>query len=124
MLNYNSTKPLFVQISEWVEKEIMDGKLKPGDRVYSQNELATFFSVNAITAAKGIDILERNGVLVKRRGIGMFVKDDALDKINSLSKTEGLIDIINDMWIEARKLGLSKAELYDLIESKKTDEVN
>ena len=65
--------PLFVQIAEQLADDIVDGVLAEGARVPSTNELAAFYRINPATAAKGINLLVDDGVLEKRRGIGMFV---------------------------------------------------
>ena len=54
-------------------EEIADGTLPEGERVPSTNELAAFYRINPATAAKGISMLTDDGLLEKRRGIGMFV---------------------------------------------------
>ena len=66
-------KPLFLQIAENVEDAILDGALPEDSRAPSTNELAAFHRINPATAAKGVNMLVDKGVLVKRRGIGMFV---------------------------------------------------
>src|SRR3981081_3008009 len=65
--------PLFVQIAERLADEIADGTLPEGERVPSTNELAAYYRINPATAAKGISMLTDDGLLEKRRGIGMFV---------------------------------------------------
>ena len=70
-------RPLFVQIAESVEDSIVDGSLGDDDRAPSTNELAAFYRINPATAAKGVNMLVDKGILVKRRGIGMFVAPGA-----------------------------------------------
>src|SRR6202167_6846563 len=65
--------PLFAQIAERLAEEIADGGLAEGERVPSMNELAAFYRINPATAAKGLNLLADEGLLEKRRGIGMFV---------------------------------------------------
>ena len=65
--------PLFVQIAGRLADEIADGTLAEGERVPSTNELAAFYRINPATAAKGISMLTDEGLVEKRRGIGMFV---------------------------------------------------
>lgn len=71
----DDAKPLFTQIAEKVEDSILNGTLPELSRAPSTNELATFYSINPATAAKGINRLVDKGVLEKRRGIGMFVTE-------------------------------------------------
>lgn len=69
--------PLFVQIAEQIADDIAESSLAEGDRAPSTNELAAFYRINPATAAKGINMLIDDGLLTKRRGLGMFVADGA-----------------------------------------------
>jgi GntR family transcriptional regulator len=70
--------PIFSQVADRLAEEIAEGALAEGDRVPSSNELAAFYRINPATAAKGINVLADDGLLEKRRGIGMFVAAGAL----------------------------------------------
>src|ERR1700753_980593 len=73
MAGLDEGTPLFAQVAERLAAEIADGGLAEGERVPSTNELAAFYRINPATAAKGINVLADDGLLEKRRGIGMFV---------------------------------------------------
>ena len=73
--------PLFAQIAERLAEEIADGGLAEGERVPSMNELAAFYRINPATAAKGLNLLADDGLLEKRRGIGMFVAAGARNQL-------------------------------------------
>ena len=73
MAGLDEGAPIFVQIAERLSEEIADGSLAEGERVPSTNELAAFYRINPATAAKGISMLTDDGLVEKRRGIGMFV---------------------------------------------------
>ena len=73
--------PIFSQIAERLADDIAAGTLAEGDRVPSTNELAAFYRINPATAAKGINVLIDDGLLEKRRGIGMFVAAGARDRL-------------------------------------------
>src|SRR6202021_16619 len=81
MAGLDEGTPLFVQIAERLTEEIADGGLAEGERVPSTNELAAFYRINPATAAKGINVLTDDGLLEKRRGIGMFVADGARQRL-------------------------------------------
>jgi GntR family transcriptional regulator len=72
-LNIVGDKPIYVQISEWLENEILCGNIKENEKIYSQYQLAEMFNINPATAAKGINILADQGILYKKRGLGMFL---------------------------------------------------
>ena len=77
MAGLDEGAPLFVQVAERLADEIADGGLGEGERVPSTNELAAYYRINPATAAKGIGMLTDDGLVEKRRGIGMFVADGA-----------------------------------------------
>jgi len=73
MAGLDEGAPLFVQIAGRLADEIADGGLAEGGQVPSTNELAAYYRINPATAAKGIAMLADDGLVEKRRGIGMFV---------------------------------------------------
>ena len=107
--------PLFLQIAERLSSDIVEGTLAEGARVPSTNEFAAFYRINPATAAKGINILVDDGVLEKRRGIGMFVVTGARDRLIQLRRKEFAEQYIEPLLAEARRLGIDADELVDLI---------
>ena len=107
--------PLFLQIAERLSSDIVEGALAEGARVPSTNEFAAFYRINPATAAKGINILVDDGVLEKRRGIGMFVVTGARDRLIPLRRKEFAEEYIEPLLAEARRLGITADELVDLI---------
>jgi GntR family transcriptional regulator len=79
MVRDNRQVPAYRQIQIAVESCIESGKLKPGDRVWSERELASKFRVSLMTARHALKELEREGRVERRRGAGTFV---ALPKIH------------------------------------------
>ena len=112
----NSTQPLFRQIASLVEDSIVDGVLAEGARAPSTNELADFHSINPATARKGLNLLVDVGVLDKRRGIGMFVSEGAIEVIRQRRRSEFAADYVAPLINEAVRLNYSRAALLDLIE--------
>ncbi len=108
-------KPLFLQIAESVEDSILDGSLPEDSRAPSTNELAAFYRINPATAAKGVNMLVEKGVLVKRRGIGMFVSVGARGQLLA-ERREAFADrFIQPLVAEARTLGLTPDDLASLV---------
>ena len=112
----NSTQPLFRQIASLVEDSIVHGVLAEGARAPSTNELADFHSINPATARKGLNLLVDVGVLDKRRGIGMFVSEGAIEVIRQRRRSEFAADYVAPLIDEAVRLNYSRAALLDLIE--------
>jgi GntR family transcriptional regulator len=106
---------LFVQIAERLAEEIADGSLAEGDRVPSTNELAAYYRINPATAAKGITVLTSDGLLEKRRGIGMFVAAGARRRLLDERRRRFAEKFVDPMVAEAARLGIDAGELVALI---------
>ncbi len=107
--------PLFVQIAEQLADDIVDGVLAEGARVPSTNELAAFYRINPATAAKGINLLVDEGVLEKRRGIGMFVAAGAQEQLRAGRRKQFAEQYVDPMLAEANRLGIDTDTLVSLI---------
>lgn len=79
-------KSIYIQIKEMIENDILRDILLEEERAPSTNELAKLYSINPATAAKGINLLVDEGILYKKRGIGMFVSDGAKEVIRTKRK--------------------------------------
>ena len=117
-LNDSSLKPIFVQVAEWAEDEILKGTIKEGDKICSQIELSKSFNINPITAGKGVSLLESRGIVYKKRGLGMFVTANAKDIIYACRRNEELELILDDLIVEAVKLNLTHDQVLDLVSEK------
>lgn len=111
-------KPIFLQIAESIESAILDGSLAEGERAPSTNELAAFHRINPATAAKGLNLLADEGLLEKRRGLGMFVTHNARTKLLEKRRAEFAATHIDPLLARATILGLGIDELIELIRSR------
>jgi GntR family transcriptional regulator len=107
--------PLFAQIAERLAEEIADGGLAEGERVPSMNELAAFYRINPATAAKGLNLLADEGLLEKRRGIGMFVASGARRRLLAQRRDEFARRYVEPLLTEAARLGIGADELVALV---------
>lgn len=108
-------KPLFLQIAEAIEDSILDGTLAEESQAPSTNELAAFYRINPATAAKGVAMLTDKGILLKRRGIGMFVTAGARGILLAERRTAFAEKYIDPLIAEARTLGLGTDDLTVLL---------
>jgi GntR family transcriptional regulator len=115
MAGLDEGTPLFVQVADRLAGEIADGGLAEGGRVPSTNELAAFYRINPATAAKGINLLADDGLLEKRRGIGMFVATGARQRLLARRRAEFTQRYVEPLLIEAARLGIGAGELSALI---------
>lgn len=114
-LNFSQDKSIYVQISEMIENDILREILLEEEKVLSTNEFAKMYSINPATAAKGINMLVDEGILYKKRGIGMFVATGAKEKIMKRRKNEFFDNYVKKILEEAKSLGITKKELAEMI---------
>jgi GntR family transcriptional regulator len=115
MAGLDEGTPLFAQVADRLAGEIADGGLAEGERVPSTNELAAFYRINPATAAKGINVLADDGLLEKRRGIGMFVAAGARQRLLARRRAEFTQRYVEPLLAEAVRLGIGTDELFALI---------
>jgi DNA-binding transcriptional regulator YhcF (GntR family) len=115
MAGLDEGTPLFVQIAERLADEIADGDLAEGGRVPSTNELAAYYRINPATAAKGISMLTDDGLVEKRRGIGMFVAAGARLRLLGERRKRFAERYVEPLVAEASRLGIDVDELVALI---------
>lgn len=107
--------PIFRQVASEIENAIVEGSLPEESQAPSSNELAAFHRINPATAAKGLNQLVADGVLIKRRGVGMFVATGAREQLLKRRRTEFADQYVRPLMTEAQKLGISPAELTTMI---------
>jgi GntR family transcriptional regulator len=115
MAGLDEGAPLFVQIAERLADEIADGGLVEGAQVPSTNELAAYYRINPATAAKGISMLTDEGLLEKRRGIGMFVAVGARERLLADRRKRFAERYVEPLVAEAARLGMNANDLVALI---------
>jgi DNA-binding transcriptional regulator YhcF (GntR family) len=116
MAGLDEGTPLFGQVAERLAAEIADGGLAEGERVPSTNELAAYYRINPATTAKGINLLADDGLLEKRRGIGMFVAAGARRRLLAQRREQFAERYVRPLLTEATRLGIDRGELFALIE--------
>ena len=121
MAGLDEGTPLFAQVAERLAAEIADGGLAEGERVPSTNELAAFYRINPATAAKGINVLADEGLLDKRRGIGMFVAAGARATLLARRRAEFTKRYVEPLLTEATRLGIDTDELIALFKERSNE---
>lgn len=111
----DESKPLFIAVAEQIEDGILDGTHIEGSAVPSTNELAAFLRINPATAGKGLNRLADGGVLVKRRGLGMFVAPGAVELLRRRRREAFAESYVAPLLREAAQLGIDPHELARMI---------
>lgn len=116
----SDTRPIYQQLAAGIRDQIGSGTLPEGERAPSTNELSAFHSVNPTTSAKALTLLVDQGLLEKRRGLGMFVVRGAREQIHGERRRALAAEFIRPLLREATALGLSDRELDELIQDERT----
>ena len=111
----NESTSLYLQIAGMVEDQILRGLLLEEEQAPSTNELARLYRINPATAAKGLNLLTDEGILYKKRGIGMFVAPGSRERIIAKRKTAFYESYVKSIVAEAQKLGIDRAELAQML---------
>ena len=106
---------IYLQIARMLEDDILRGVYREEEQVPSTNELARAYNINPATAAKGINLLVGDGVLYKRRGIGMFVAPGAGEKVLEKRRAAFYESYVRPLVREGRSLKLSSQALLDMV---------
>ena len=103
----DSDRPIFIQIVERIQMEIISGKYSPGDKLPSVRDLAAVAAVNPNTMQKALTELERTGLVYSQRTSGRFITEDAkmIEELKNNLAQENM-----------SKLGYKKSETLSLIQ--------
>jgi DNA-binding transcriptional regulator YhcF (GntR family) len=107
----DENRPIFQQIKEMIEEDIVEGILPEGEKAPSTNQLVAYYKINPQTVLKGVNELVDNGILFKKRGVGMFVAEGAREKLRSMRKRTFQEEYVWSMLQEANRLGISEQEI-------------
>lgn len=115
-IDFESNKPIFLQIAEGIEDAILSGAFAEESQIPSITEFSVNYKINPATALKGINILVEEGILYKKRGIGMFVKEGATRQLKQKRKEQFFDNYILGLVAEAKRLELSEEDVKNMIE--------
>lgn len=115
-IDFNAEKPIFIQIAEGIEDAILSGAFEEESQVPSITEFSVNYKINPATALKGINILVEDGLIYKKRGLGMFVNTGAKEKMMVKRKNQFYDNYVYSMLAEANRLQLTKEDIISMIE--------
>jgi len=113
MSEWIDNQPIYRQLRDRVVAMILDGVLKGGDPLPSVRKVATDLRVNPITVLKGYQELVDEELVEKRRGLGLFVRVGACDRLLKLERERFLTDEWPRVQAAIHRLGLTREELLD-----------
>lgn len=115
-VNPSIEKPIFIQIAEQLEDSIFTGVFPEETKIPSTNEISALLNINPHTVLKGMNMLADEGIIYKKRGLGMFVKERAVEKIRQKRQSRFYEQYVAALINEAMKLQMSKEDIISLIE--------
>ncbi|MEZ0075097.1 GntR family transcriptional regulator [Planotetraspora sp. GP83] len=108
---FDDRSPIYRQIADRIKADVLSGALTADEQVMSTNQYAAFYRINPATAAKAFQQLADEGVLYKKRGIGMFVSPDARDALRAERRKSFFTDVVDPMVAEARAVGIPLSDV-------------
>ncbi|MCK9874171.1 GntR family transcriptional regulator [Nocardiopsis dassonvillei] len=115
MAVFDERSPIYRQIADQIRSDILSGVLRNGEKVMSSNEYASFYRINPATATKAFKTLIDEGVLMKRRGVGMFVAPDARDLLRERHRERFFEEMVDPMVARAELLGVPLSQVIERI---------
>lgn len=114
--NFDDEKPIYIQLAEGIEDAILSCAFEEETQIPSTTEFSVRYKINPATALKGINILVDNGIIYKKRGVGMFVSTGATEKILDQRQQAFFDAYIKTLLLEAEKLNITKEDIIRMIE--------
>jgi GntR family transcriptional regulator len=118
-VNFDDGQPIFQQIAEMIEDDILNGTYSEGDQIISMSQFSRTFQINPATAVKGIALLVNEGILYKKRGLGMYVAAGAKKTIMNKRRSRFLNELVLKLLDEADKLELTSDDVIEMIKQVK-----
>ena len=113
----DSNRAIYLQIKETIEEDILNGRLVPEEQIPSNSQLVSHYNINPVTVLKGINLLVDDGIIYKKRGLGMYVSPDALEKLKKRFSQTFFQEQIEPLTALAKPLGFSLQEIHEMINS-------
>ena len=114
-INFQSEVPIYLQIARQLEENILMGVYPEETQVPSTTERSTGLQINPATVLKGMNQLVADGIIYKKRGVGMFVSTGAMTKIRQARQSEFYDNYVLPLVKEAQRLGITMEELTDML---------
>ena len=117
---FDERSPIYRQIADRIRSEVLSGALEEDEQVMSTTQYATHFRINPATAAKAFAQLVDEGVLYKRRGVGMFVAPGAREVLRRAHRARFFDEVVEPMIDQAVTIGVDLDEVIDRIEARRS----
>ena len=109
----NEDRPVYLRLRDRIAAMILDGRVADGDALPSVRSLAADFGANPLTVAKAYQTFQEEGLVVVKRGVGMFVAAGAADRLRASERKEFLENRWPNIVTHMRRLGLDPEDLIE-----------
>lgn len=116
---FDDKSPIYLQIADGIKNDIVSGALKEEEQVMSTNQYASFYRINPATAAKGFQLQTEEGIIYKKRGIGMFVSPNARGILLKQRREAFFEQVVDQMLREAEVINISLSDIIAYMELRK-----
>ncbi len=113
-IDHHSGQPIYRQVIDQIRRQIMAGQLRAGEQLPSVRDLAARLRVNPMTVSKVYSLLEMEGLLERRRGVGLFVAELAREQA-SRTRADMLEEALTKAVVTAVQLGVSQDQARDML---------
>ncbi|WP_125776365.1 GntR family transcriptional regulator [Antribacter gilvus] len=110
---FDGPEPIYVQIAQMIRGQVLARELTEEDQVMSTTQFATTFRINPATAAKAFGQLVDEGVLYKRRGLGMFVAPGARERLLDEHRRRYFAEVLEPALVQAELLEIPLDSIVD-----------
>ncbi|MCI7805726.1 MAG: GntR family transcriptional regulator [Spirochaetales bacterium] len=116
-MNYSFTddRPIFQQLAEYLKEDIMNGVYQEGSPIPSSTQLSVELKINPATTMKAVNLLVEEGLVEKKRGIGMFVRTGAREEVIMMKRKTFMKDHIRPLVKAALSLRITEEELTHMV---------
>lgn len=122
-MNFDQKTPIYQQLAESIRQDILSGALQEQEAIPSVRQISVDYSLNPQTVLNATQLLIQEGLLEKRRGLGLFVQKTARKQLNRSASDRFKNETIQALVEEAQLLSISKSDLIDLIQKNYGEEV-
>lgn len=112
---FNEDTPIYLQIATAIEDGILNGIYEEETQIPSTTEISVTYKINPATVGKGFNLLVTEGIVYKKRGVGMFVCLGAKEALMGKRKNSFYDKYISNLMNEAKRLGITEEEIINMI---------
>lgn len=119
VIEFTKDVPIYIQIAQAIEDNIIKDIYKEDEMIPSTTEISVKYKINPATVGKGFNILVDEGIIYKKRGVGMFVSKGSKELLMDKRKERFFKDYVVTLLDEAKKLNISTEDIIKMIKKER-----